>query len=233
VSESSSGESHQKKIRVVVADDHAVLRAGLRLLIHTQPDMETIGEAGDFGATLTVCRDLRPDVLSLDLNMPGGSATATIESLVREMPEMKILVLTMHDDAAYLKSSLAAGAHGFVVKKSADTELLSAIRALAQGRAFVDLEAIAKTAPSAAAAPAASGALASLSERELEVFRQLAAGHTNQAIADRMGVSVKTVESYRARLMTKLGCRTRADLTTRAIEAGLLADKPAPPLKPH
>lgn len=232
MSDSPSSESN-KKIRVVVADDHAVLRAGLRLLIHTQPDMETVGEAGDFGATLTACRELRPDVLSLDLNMPGGSATSTIETLVREVPEMKILVLTMHDDAAYLKSSLAAGAHGFVVKKSADTELLSAIRALSQGRAFIDLEAIAKTAPSGAAPPTASGALASLSERELEVFRQLVAGHTNQAIADQMGVSVKTVESYRARLMTKLACRTRADLTTRAIEEGLLADKPATAPKPH
>lgn len=224
--------SPTKKIRVVVADDHAVLRTGLRLLIQTQADMEAVGEAGDFAATQQICRELRPDVLSLDLNMPGGTAAATIEALARDVPEMKILVLTMHDDAAYLKSSLAAGAHGFVVKKSADTELLSAIRALAQGRAFIDLEAIAKTEPTAVSATGIGGALASLSERELEVFRQLVAGHTNQAIADQLGVSVKTVESYRARLMTKLGCRTRADLTSRAIEAGLLSDKPPQPKSP-
>lgn len=226
-----------RKIRVVVADDHAVLRTGLRLLINSQADMEAVGEAGDFGETQRVCRELRPDVLSLDLNMPGGSATATIGLLARELPELKILVLTMHDDVAYLRSSLAVGAHGFVVKKSADTELLSAIRALAAGRTFIDVDAIANSTSAATpleaapgekndVEPAASTAIATLSEREWEVFRQLAHGHTNQAIADRLALSVKTVESYRARLMTKLGCRTRADLTRRAIEAGLLTDEP-------
>ncbi|MCE9603396.1 MAG: response regulator transcription factor [Planctomycetia bacterium] len=222
----SSKLSTSKKIRVVVADDHAVLRSGLRLLINTQADMEVVGEAGGFGETQRICRELRPDVLSLDLNMPDGPAAPTIETLARELPGMKILVLTMHDDAAYLKSSLAAGAHGFVVKKSADTELLSAIRALAQGRAFIDLESITKAESSSAAEPASDSLFASLSEREREVFRQLALGHTNQAIADRLVLSVKTVESYRSRLMTKLGCRSRADLTRRAIEAGLLTSEP-------
>jgi DNA-binding NarL/FixJ family response regulator len=214
------------KTRVLVADDHAVLRAGLRLLIDTQPDMETVGEAGDFPEALRLARTARPDVLILDLTMPGGTGVKTIERLVKECPQARVLVLTMHDDPSYLRAALAAGAFGYVVKKAADSELLSAIRAVAQGRAFVDLDVSGgkmqtvlgnRDGDGAAAGPAAA-----LSPREREVLGLLAQGHTNQVIADRLFLSVKTVESYRARLMQKLGLTNRADLFRYAVEIGLL-----------
>lgn len=212
------------KIRVLLADDHAVLRAGLRLLINTQADLEVVGEAGDFAETLEQTRRLTPDVLILDLTMPGGKGIPMIEKLRAASAKTRVLVLTMHDDPAYLRAALAAGAFGYVVKKAADSELLSAVRAVARGRAFVDIElggvqAVLGTAP---ADVGASGPLASLSPREREVLQGLAQGHTNQAIADRLNLSVKSVESYRARLLEKLGLKSRADLIRFAIEMGLL-----------
>lgn len=215
------------KIRIVLADDHAVLRSGLRLLIHTQPDMEVVGEAGDFGETLRVCEQLQPDVVTLDLNMPGGTAGRTITEILHVCPEAHVLVLTMHDDPAYLRAALAAGAQGYVVKKAADTELLSALRAVAQGRAFVDVD-IAKGQPADVLVQpegkpgAAATPLESLSQREHEVLKLVAEGYTNQTIADKLFLSVKTVESYRARLMSKLGLRSRADLTRFALDVGIL-----------
>jgi DNA-binding NarL/FixJ family response regulator len=215
------------KIRVLVADDHAVLRAGLRLLINTQPDMETVGEAGDFPEAVRLTRTARPDVLILDLTMPGGQAVQTIERLAREAPQTRVVVLTMHDDPSYLRAALAAGAFGYVVKKAADSELLGAVRAVSQGRAFVDLDLSSASAHSVLSDRADQGAgpagsARGLSQREREVLELLAQGHTNQAVADRLFLSVKTVESYRARLMQKLGLGNRADLIRYAVEVGLL-----------
>jgi two-component system, NarL family, response regulator NreC len=214
------------KIRILVADDHAVLRAGLRLLINTQSDMEVLGEAADFPQALQMTRAAHPDVLLLDLTMPGGNGFQVIERLSQEHSQTRVLVLTMHDDASYLQAALAAGAAGYVGKKVADSELLSAIRAVAQGRAFVDLHMSRPSVPkardnkSASGTPAKNGA--PLSQREREVLELLAQGHTNQAVADRIFLSVKTVEGYRARLMQKLGLSSRADLTRYAVEMGLL-----------
>ncbi len=212
------------KIRVLLADDHALLRAGLRMLINAQPDLEIVGEAGDSHEAARLARQLHPDVLILDLTMPGGQSIPTIEQLRQECPQTRVLVLTMHDDAAYLRAVLAAGGFGYVVKTAADADLLTAIRAVSQGRIFVDLSlasgsihaALDKTA--ASAAPPAS----QLSQREREVLELLAQGHTNQVIADRLFLSVKTIETYRARIVDKLGLRTRADLIRYALEAGLL-----------
>lgn len=216
-----------RKIRIVIADDHAVLRAGLRLLIHTQADLEVVGEACDAASTLEVVQRTRPDVVTVDLTMPGGSGVKLIERLAREAPTVKVLVLTMHDDPAYFRMALAAGALGYVVKSSADTELLDALRAVASGRSYAHVQLHAKS-PSPAVVPpdaARTGsrvALDDLSEREREVFLLLVQGYTSQAIADRMFVSVKTIESYRARLMAKLGLKNRAELTQFAIKLGLL-----------
>jgi DNA-binding NarL/FixJ family response regulator len=214
------------KTRVLVADDHAVLRAGLRLLINTQPDMEAVGEAGTFPEALRQVRTLRPDVLILDLSMPGGTGVKTIERLAAECPGTRILVLTMHDDPSYLRAALAAGAFGYVVKKAADSELLTAIRAVAQGRAFVDLDISGRKVQTVLGNRDGDGEpggpAAVLSPREREVLGLLAQGHTNQVIADRLFLSVKTIESYRARLMQKLGLTNRADLIRYAVEIGLL-----------
>jgi two-component system response regulator NreC len=215
------------KIRILVADDHAVLRAGLRLLINTQSDMEVLAEAGDFPEALQMTRVAKPDVLLLDLTMPGGNGFQVIERVSQEQAQTRILVLTMHDDASYLHAALAAGATGYVGKKVADAELLTAIRAVAQGRAFVDLDMTRANVQSMLGSrPAVGGPVkpaVSLSQREREVLELLALGHTNQAVADRIFLSVKTVEGYRARLMQKLGLSSRADLTRYAVEMGLLA----------
>ncbi|HND52112.1 MAG TPA: response regulator transcription factor [Pirellulaceae bacterium] len=228
------------KIKVVVADDHAVLRAGLRLLINSQPDMCVIGEAGTFLETVDVIRDKQPDVVTLDLSMPGGTGNKLIESLTRDFPLVRVLVLTMHDDPAYFRTALAAGAAGYVVKKSADSELLTAIRTVASGRSYarVELKTDRGSNEIRGEIPGhtleVGVALDQLSSREREVLVGIARGHTNQAIADRLLLSVKTIESYRARLMAKLGLKNRAELTKFALDIGLLAnDEQFPDLGDH
>lgn len=212
------------RIRVLVADDHAVLRAGLRLLINTQPDMEVVGEAGDHRQALEMARKLQPNVLTLDMSMPAGNGIQVIQSLARELPNIRVLVLTMHDDPAYFRMALASGAVGYVCKKAADSELLTAIRSVAQGKVYTQLELSADNSVPFVSVPAGSARspLEQLSDREQEVLLFLAQGFTNQAIADRLHLSVKTVESYRARLLTKLRMKSRAELTQFAIESGLL-----------
>lgn len=208
------------RIRIHIADDHAVLRAGLRLLIQSQGDMEVIGESGDAEQTLQQLANLPPDVLTLDLSMPGGGGIELLKKLTKSNPSLRVVVLTMHDEPEYFRAAMAAGAAGYVVKKSADTELLSAIRTVAQGRTYTNCE----LAPHGDKSPDKSLAnqLKELSQREREVLQFVAQGHTNQAIADRLSLSVKTVESYRARLMTKLSLHSRADLMQFALESGLL-----------
>jgi DNA-binding NarL/FixJ family response regulator len=223
-------------IRVLLADDHAVLRAGLQMLINAQPGMEVVGEAGDSQEALAKVRQLNPDVLTLDLTMPGGSSIQLIEQLRRECPHTQVLVLTMHDDPAYLRAALAAGSAGYVVKTAADTDLLSAIRGVCQGRTVVNVSLPTATVQTAldrdaGAASAQAAGSAALSPREREVLILLARGHTNQEIANKLFLSVKTVETYRARIADKLGLRTRADLVRYALEVGLLGPE-APAQEP-
>lgn len=215
----------QKKIRILIADDHAILRSGLRLLISGQADMEVVGEAGDVEEVIRLAGSLKPNVITLDLTMPGGSGLGAIESLRKGAPSARIVVLTMHDDPAYVRSALAAGASGYLAKSAADTALIGAIRAVHRGRLFIDVEssqAADSLSPLERAGPRIPAPIAALSLREREVLLLVAQGHTNQAIADRLQLSVKTVESYRARLMQKLGMTSRAELTRLAIELGLL-----------
>lgn len=207
-------------IQVHIADDHAVLRAGLRLLIESQADMKVVGESGDAAETLKRLAESAPDVLTLDLTMPGGGGVPLLKRLTTEMPRLRVVVLTMHDEPEYFRSAMAAGAAGYVVKKSADTELLSAIRTVAQGRTYTNVELVGGV--ERAMTDDYFKSLDELSQREREVLEFVAQGHTNQAIADRLSLSVKTVESYRARLMTKLGLQSRADLMQFALESGLL-----------
>jgi two-component system, NarL family, response regulator NreC len=221
------------RIRVLIADDHAVLRAGLKLLIMGQSDMEVAGEAANGPETVRRAQAAAPHVVLLDLSMPGARSTETIEQLVRVAPSARVLVLTMHDDPAYLQAALNAGASGYVVKKAADVELLTAIRAVHHGRTFVDL-----TRPGEQAwghevrhvprDSTAAGRPSSLSRREAEVLKLLAQGHTNQEAADHLAVSVKTIETHRKRLSDKLGLKSRAQLFLFAVEIGLLGDA-APP----
>jgi two-component system response regulator NreC len=197
------------------------------MLIEAQSDMEVVGEAADGLETLSQAGEVESDVVLLDLSMPGPPGTATIERLAHLDPSPRILVLTMHEDPVYLRSALQAGAAGYIVKKAADIELLNAIRVVHHGGSFVNL-----TRPGEAAgsdvvgrvprdSPAA-GAPKPLSRREVEVLRLLAQGHTNQEVADRLAVSIKTIETHRKRLSDKLGLKSRAELFRFAVEARLL-----------
>jgi two-component system response regulator NreC len=206
------------RIRVLIADDHAVLRAGLKLLIGAESDMEVVGEAADGPATVRTTQATAPDVVLFDLSMPGARSTQTIGELVRLAPRPRVLVLTMHDDSGSMQAALQAGASGYIVKKAADIELLAAIRMVHRGRTFVDL-----TRPGEQAqGHAAGGQPKPLSPREAEVLRLLAQGHTNQEAADHLAVSVKTIETHRKRLSDKLGLKTRAQLFRFAVQVGLL-----------
>jgi DNA-binding NarL/FixJ family response regulator len=202
-------------IRVLLADDHAVLRAGLRLLISGQEDMDVVGEAADGPEVLGLLPSLHPDVVVLDITMPRTDAFAIIAAIVRS--SARCVVLSMHDDPAYAASAFAAGAAAYVAKKSADVELLAAIRATAAGR----------SAPRPIAVR--GGSAPALSARETVVLRTLAQGHTNREVAGFLGVSVKTAETFRARMRDKLGLQSRADIVRHALEAGILtSDPPAP-----
>ena len=213
------------KIRVLLADDHAVLRAGLKLLLSAQPDIEVVGEAADGGEAMAKARELRPDVVLMDLTMPGIGGSEATGRIKYENPGIKVLVLTMHDDPSYLRQLLIAGASGYVVKKSAAADLLSAIRAAHRGEVFLD-SSLAGGLVDEVIRPAGSrrprDAYETLSDREREVLKWVARGHTNQEIAEKLFLSVKTIETYRARLVEKLGLRGRAALVRFAMERGLL-----------
>jgi len=215
------------RIRVLIADDHAVLRAGLRMLIEAQSDMQVVGEASDGPETVRRAGEVESDVVLLDLSMPGLPGPVTIERLVRLDPSPRVLVLTMHDDPVYLRSALQAGASGYIVKKAADVELLNAIRVVQSGGTFVNLTRPGEAGGSDAVRRVrrdspAGGASKPLSRREVEVLRLLAQGHTNQEAADRLAVSIKTIETHRKRLSDKLGLKSRAELFRFAVEAHLL-----------
>src|SRR2546421_4539620 len=208
-------------IRVLIADDHAVLRSGLRMLLEAQQDIEVVGEAADGLEASQKARALQPDVALMDLTMPGPHSGEVIREVVRTCPTTRVLILTMHDDPAYLASALAAGAAGYVVKKVADSELLIAIRAVHAGRTFVDLTQT-LTPPPGPRRSVRGQRPTELSRREREVLRLLAQGHSNKQVADQIHVSVKTVETYRTRLRGKLGLKERAELYRFAVESGLL-----------
>lgn len=215
------------KIRVVIADDHAVLRAGLRTLMNAEQDMQVVGEANDGNEAVAVVSAVQPDVVLLDLTMPRRDGLSAIPHIRKTCPRAQILVLSMHDDPSYLHAVLAAGGSGYVVKTAEDAELLTAIRTVAQRRTFVDHamgegahEALLRHA--AMDSPRVTSALILLSAREREVLELVARGHTNQKVADRLKLSIKSVETYRARLMEKLNLKSRADLVRFALECGLL-----------
>jgi len=224
------------RIRVLIADDHAVLRAGLRVLIGAQPDMEVVAEAADGDEALRKTVETRPDVALVDITMPGRGGIQAIERIRQGCPATRVLVLTMHDVPAYLRSALAAGATGYVVKRAADSELISAIRGVHRGRTVLDSSLAVMVVQGAIGKKVSGGqpvgSATLLSPREREVLDLVAQGYTNQQIADRLGLSIKTVETYRSRLVEKLGLRSRADLVRYAVDSGLFASGQASPPDP-
>lgn len=212
------------KIRVLLADDHAVVRTGLRALLNAEPGMEIVGEAGNGREAIGMCEKLMPDIVLMDITMPeidGLEATRVIQKCC---PEARVLVLTIHDNEAYLFEILEAGASGYIVKTAANADLIGAIYAVSRGEAFLS--------PSAARMVIKqylqqSGRIdqqghEKLTSREKEVLRLLAEGFTNQQIADDLTISVKTVETHRAHVLEKLELRTRADLVRYARIQGLM-----------
>lgn len=219
-------------IRIFLADDHAVLRAGLKALLNAEPDLAVVGEAENGEACVRQVARLQPDVVLLDVNMPRMNGLEALGELRKQAPACKILVLTMHDDPGYLRTVMAGGASGFVLKQAAGQELLAAIRAVYEGGIFLHpTHARLLMTPSAEAATSAdrrdsSDLLSQLSEREIQVLKLVALGYRNQEIADKLVLSVKTVETYKSRLMQKLGITSRVGLVRYAMEHNLL-DQPA------
>ena len=216
------------KIRVLIVDDHAIVRAGLRMLINPQPDMEVVGEAADGHEALHQAREANPDVLTLDLTMPGGSGLKTLEGLRLACPQTRVLVLTMHEDPSYLRAALAAGASGYVVKSAVDAELLAAIRSIAQGRTFVTIT-LSDRGTHQVLGDQLGGPPRTESPPRAPV-KLLAQGYTNKEVGTQLSLSVKAIETYRTRLADKLGLRSRADLTRYTLEMGLL--DPGPTVAP-
>lgn len=214
------------KIRVMIADDHAILRAGLKMLVDAQTDMEVVSEAPDGANAVEKARETKPDVALLDLTMPGVGGMKALEKMARDCPKTRVLVLTMHDDPAYLRSALAAGAVGYLLKKAVDAELISAIRAVHRGGVFVDprlagilvQDVLAKRGTKASSTRPVN----ILSHRELQVLTLVARGYTSAEIAKQIFVGVKSIETYRSRLADKLGLRTRSDVIRFAVQMGLL-----------
>jgi DNA-binding NarL/FixJ family response regulator len=212
-------------IRVLLADDHAVVREGLKALINAESGMEVVGEAADGEEAVALAAQLDPDVAVLDVSMPGLNGAQATTKLREARPDRKILALTVHEDKGYLKLLLEAGAAGYVLKRAAAAELVQAIRAVAAGGAYID--------PAMAgglvddfvnpALPAKETPAAELSERETEVVRMIAQGYSNKEIAAQLKVSVKTVETYKTRSMEKLGMRGRVDIVRYAAKRGWLS----------
>jgi two-component system response regulator NreC len=209
-------------VRILLVDDHAVLRSGLRLLLEREDDLEPVGEAATAEDAIRSLPRLRPDLVVMDLEMPGIGGIEGAARIRDRAPEVRVLVLSMHDRPQDVRSAFDAGVDGYLPKAAADEDLVRAIRAVAAGERYVH-----PSLGAALAAPSASaGPIDELTEREREVLRLLALGHTNQEIARQLIVSVRTVESHRAHVMTKLRVTTRAGLVRAALDAGLMAEGP-------
>jgi DNA-binding NarL/FixJ family response regulator len=214
-----------KTIRVLLADDHAVVRAGLKALIDAEPGLAVVAEAGDGPTALRLAAETRPDVAVLDFAMPGLDGARTAERLRETCPAVKSLALTVHEDRGYLKQVLQAGAHGYVLKRSAAEELIHAIRVVAAGGVYLDPALAGRVVEGFVGDPAAADAPPELSDREAEVLRLIALGFSNKEIAARLDLSVKTVETYKARSMQKLGLRGRVDIIRVALGRGWLREE--------
>ncbi len=204
------------QIRLVIADDHVVVRSGLKLLLEAEDGVTVVAEAGEIDTTKRMVAAHRPDVLVLDLNMPGAPSLPAIPDLAQQTA---VVVLTMQNDPAFAREALQSGALGYVLKEAADAELVGAVRAAADGRTYLNPGLGARM---AAAPPAPAGPPDDLTERELEILRLIALGHTNAEIGGQLYLSVRTIESHRAHIQQKTRRSTRAELVRYALDHGLL-----------
>ena len=219
-----------KRTRLLLVDDHAILRETLKMLLRTHPDMEVVGEAKDAAEALTQTQLLQPDIVCLDLSLPGGGGRV-LSQILEVSPRSRVLVLTMHSDSATLRAMMALGATGYIVKSSHPSVLLAGLRSVAVGESYIDPSLQVEAPP----LPSRGETVAKLSDREREVLRLLAQGCSYARIAEQLFLSPKTVETYRTRLGHKLHLRDRADLVQYALAAGLLEtpnESPPDPVQP-
>lgn len=202
---------------IVLADDHAVVRSALRMLLEAEPDFEVVAEAGDAPSAIRYVRGHKPTVLILDLNMPGPSSLESIPAIKEASPDTQIVVLTMQAETAFARQALQAGVVGYVLKEAADDELVKAVRSAAEGQTYLQPALGARL-----AAEPEGGAKDDLSEREIEVLRRIALGYTNAEIAEQLFLSIRTVESHRAHIQQKLGLTTRSELVRYALDNDLV-----------
>ena len=209
--------------RILIADDHAVVRSGLRALLSGDPDLEVVGEAEDGTETLRLAEELHPDTILLDITMPPGSGIETMKRLKETHPEIVVLFLTMHEDESLLHEALKAGAAGYVIKRAEESEIIQAIHAASRGDIYVHPAMTRALLQQPVATEHRRGtAVDALTRREIDVLRLLAKGNTNRQIADLLDLSIRTVENHRANLMGKLGLISRVELVNYAEEHGLL-----------
>jgi two-component system response regulator NreC len=209
--------AEEKPLTVVIADDHRVVRSGLRLLLESEAGFDVLADADDVASARRYVRAHRPDVLVLDLNMPGESSLEAVPSLREQVPETQIVVLTMQDDPAFAREALRAGALGFVLKRAAESELIEAVRLAGRGEQYLNPQLGARMVVEPPPGPPDG-----LSEEDVEILRLVALGHTNAEIGERLFLSGRTVETHRIKLQRELGLGTRAELVSYVLENGLL-----------
>jgi two-component system, NarL family, response regulator NreC len=220
-------EGSLDKIRVLLADDHTILRAGLKMMLNAQPDIETVGEASDGRQAISEAERLAPDVIIMDITMPECNGIEATRQIKRLLPEVRVLILTMHENEEYLFQTLRAGAAGYMLKEAADTDLISAIRVVSSGRFYLS--------PSAQSMLVSDylqrvhtgeerDSYSALTEREREILKLVAEGYTNNQIGERLFISPKTVDTHRTHVMDKLNLHSRAELVKYAMRRGLLED---------
>jgi two-component system, NarL family, response regulator NreC len=212
-------------IRILIADDHSVIRAGLRTILSAQPDLEIVGEAADGDEALRLASELQPDVLLTDVSMPGptGGGLTVTRRLQETWPAIRVLILTVHEDESLLREAIRAGAAGYIVKRAADAELVNAVHAACRGDLYVHPSMTRALFKELTTPPASNPMpIESLTPREIDVLRLLARGYTNRQIGDTLSLSMRTVEGHRSNLMGKLNLRSRVELTSFAEEHGLL-----------
>ena len=214
------------KLRILLAEDHETIRDGLKLLVNSQPDMETVGEADNGRVALQLAQELVPDVVVMDVSMPELNGLQATKKLKQKCPQVKVLTLTRHTDDGYLQQLLQAGASGYVLKQSKSAELLRAIRAVVAGQTYLDPAITENAITQIRGGRAARGAspAANLSDREAEILRLIALGYINKEVAARLNLSVKTVEAHKANGMRKMGMKSRVDIVSYAMLQGWLQD---------
>ena len=209
-------------IRILLADDHGVLRAGLRVLLNAEPGLQVVGEAASGHETLRVAGELRPDMVLLDLSLPDLSGIEVTRRLKASLPETRVLILTLHEDERLLREAMQVGAAGYIIKRAMETELINAVRVVWRGDLYVHPAMTRALLQKDSLAVGDKHPVEPLTPRDAEVLRLIAQGYTNREAAEALGISMRTVESHRANIMGKLGLRGRAELVRYAREHGLL-----------